>query len=207
MDPSSLSLLVSALGGGLAGAIVTILSNLALTRWRRPILEIRFDDSVRGCAASTPAILQPAGTRGTQRTLRLRVRNVGKTTAHAVNVCATEIAHTEIATGRTILFSEEVIDLVMALSDRTVFDLAPGAFRFVDVFYSESFGERTSFRFAFPVQPIRLGLLGMGIGDYSMVVVTTGSSLSSSQHRIDWTWDGSVEGAAITGCRRIPSAA
>jgi len=57
-------LVVTALFGGLAGAILTQVSNLLLSAWRQPKLEILFSRAEVGCVTETPVLA--SGKRGEQ---------------------------------------------------------------------------------------------------------------------------------------------
>jgi hypothetical protein len=124
-------LVVTALFGGLAGAILTQVSNLLLSAWRQPKLEILFSRAEVGCVTETPVLA--SGKRGEQRYLRLRVRNVGRSAVHGVNVCVTSIQYFP-ASGAPVIFTREVLDLQRALSGEIKFDLGRGGYRFVDLF-------------------------------------------------------------------------
>jgi hypothetical protein len=65
--------------------------------------------------------------------VRMRVDNKGRETAHGVCLSATEIEF-RTNVGVTV-FADEVLEFLLALSDcRVIFDLPPGAHRFIDVF-------------------------------------------------------------------------
>jgi hypothetical protein len=132
---------VSLIGGGLAGAAFTQLVNW----WRQPVLRIVFAASDRGCALDTPAAIRDESgniiAQGQQRNLRVRVDNEGRSTAHGVNLCVTEITFYPSA-GTADIFDEEVLDLSLSLSDRTVaFDLGRGAPVTLTYFAAKILGE------------------------------------------------------------------
>src|SRR5215469_5317495 len=111
--PSEISLMVTALSGGLAGALLTQCISLFVWWWRRPQLRLTFAQSQRGCNVFTPARVNSGVPKGKQRWLRIHVRNEGLTTAHHVNVSATEIVfYGKI--GSPQFFAEEVLDLRLA---------------------------------------------------------------------------------------------
>ena len=77
--------------------------------------------------------------------------------AHQVNVSAAEISFD----GRNApvqIFAEEILDFPLAFGEgRPTFDLAPGAERFVAVFFADQqLGEAATAQFAFPQTPAGL---------------------------------------------------
>jgi hypothetical protein len=201
----NLVLAVTALSGGLAGAVLTQVVVWLGEYLRRPVLEINASAAIPGCVAATPAIREQDGKKnvGLQQSLRVQVSNAGRTTAQSVNVCATEISFSPAGGGKTVHFGEEVVDLVLALAGRTEFALGPKSFRFVDLFYAEQFDDEISPRFALAITPLRFALLGLRDGTYSMLIMATASDVSAVRYRVDWTWDGKVPGIKIKGIRQV----
>jgi hypothetical protein len=105
---------------GMVGSALTIGVGGIVWFIRRPRLHLLFTADVRGCRVDTPSNV------GQQRVLRLFVKNRGWTAAHNVNVCAVKLEYYPQTGGRSEQ-ADEVLDYHLALSDRTVFDLASGA--------------------------------------------------------------------------------
>jgi len=75
------SLLVSAICGGLGGALF----NIVWASWRAPRLRVEFGTNVEGC--TVPDVPYKRGPfEGTRKYLRLKVKNGGLSTAHDVQV-------------------------------------------------------------------------------------------------------------------------
>jgi hypothetical protein len=98
-------------------------------------------------------------------------------------------------TGAPQYLFDEVLELAFALTNRGIVDLAPKSHRWIDLAFSDDFGETKSrsLRFGFASQvPGRLGLMGFGgPGVYSTAVVATSENAeATSPHRLHWLWDG-----------------
>lgn len=98
---STAEILLPALTGGLAGALITLGAQSFFRYWNRPILGILFQKNEDGCDVSTQGwIVDYQGnpitdTQGNRRNvrqhyLRLKVTNRGKTFAKNVSVCVTQ---------------------------------------------------------------------------------------------------------------------
>lgn len=153
-DPG-FTLLVTALSGGLAGALLTQVVGWFGRYWMRPILEVGLNSTIPGCVATTPALRDRDGERtvGLQQSFRVQVRNAGRTTAQSVNVCATEISFSPAKGQKTIHFGEEVVDLLMSLSGRTELGLAQS--HFVLLMFSTPSNSALRFHPVSPLQYIR----------------------------------------------------
>jgi hypothetical protein len=191
--------LAALFGGGLAGAFFR-----EIAEWpRRPQLELIFAPNDRGCVVDTPAT---QGARpGRQRYLRLRVRNIGRTTAHDVTVGLTEITfHSEV--GNADLFDKEVFELPLSMSQptQTRFDLPRQGHHFVDIFCVEEFESvPIAMRFSFLRMPARLAARGYGRGSYSLAIFASARNAPSKTGRISWQWNGTVSGLNIVQPRRL----
>jgi len=183
---------------GVIGAVATLSVTWLASYLRRPKLALSFAAAERGCIVDTPCERQPDGAKGTQRALRLRVKNEGWTVAHDVNIAATELVFQPEAKPTNIT-PDEVLEFRLALSDRTVFDLPSGAYRWLDVVFVDDFGAKdVQIRLAFDPLPARLTLLGFGqAGIYSALALATAEDASPTSLRIAWTWDGTLSGLQI----------
>lgn len=195
--------LLQIFSGGLVGALVTLLASGAIYLIWRPRLRVFFSEATRGCAVDTPAWGKDQSgnvINGQQRVLRVFVENRGWTTAHNVNVSATELTFFPVS-GSPSMLVDEVLEFHLALSDRSMFDLAPGAHRWVDIAYADDFGRPVELRFGFAAAPpARLSLLGFGgTGRYSFALLATADNAGAETRRIDWHWDGSRAGLRIPG--------
>jgi len=181
------------LSGVLGSALTLIVTGLYL--WiRRPRLLLSFTPHTRGCVVETPSL------GGRQRVLRILVENCGWTSAHKINVSATKLKYYPLQGSPSVL-ADEVLEFSLALQNRSVFDLAPGAHRWVDVVYADDLGQDVDLRFGFAGHtPLRLSLLGFGKpGSYTFSVIATAENASATKKRISWRWDGSLHGLTIEG--------
>jgi len=177
---------------GVLGSALTLIAT-ALVFWiRRPRLLLSFTARTRGCVVETPSL------GGRQRVLRILVENCGWTSAHNVNVSAIKLKFYPLRGSPSVL-ADEVLEFSLALQNRSVFDLAPGAHRWVDVVYADDFGQGVNLRFGFAGHtPLRLNLLGFGKrGSYTFSVIATAENANATKKRISWYWDGSLRGLKI----------
>jgi hypothetical protein len=92
---------------------------------------------------------------------------------------------------------DEVMEFKLALADRSMFDLAPGTNRWVDIALADSLPDGEHFGFFGPI-PIRLLQMGFGgPGSYSFKIVATADNANAVKMRINWHWDGTVSGLGI----------
>jgi hypothetical protein len=173
--------------GGLAGAGFTQLISFLVYKYRRPRLEFVFSASRDGCIVDTS---YPSDARrpGKQRWLRVCVKNAGRTTAHKVNVCATKIEFFG-KTDPNVMFTDEVLDLRVALSHLPTFDLPPGLHRFVDLFAVEDVGQGANPFFAFAIIPDRLPLLQWGVGSYCVHLIAVADNADPKMKPFNFHWD------------------
>jgi hypothetical protein len=96
------------------------------------------------------------------RILRLQVKNDGNVTARKVTMTMTKLEF-----GRSFergdALANEVLDLKLALSGRSTFDIPPKSHRWVDLIYAEEFEGKVKLRPGFARGwPARLPLMGFG---------------------------------------------
>jgi hypothetical protein len=164
------------LASGLAGSVLTLLTQAAHRWWNKPVLKI--EPNEKGCRVETPAWLvdedknvvvdasgQPRKIE--QVYLRLRIRNPGRTFARNASVCVTEITYEP--KGLDGVFGEEVLDPKMSLTgDKPLFNLPSGAYCFVDLVHTEQkVGRPVELKFDFVSWPVRMMALGFGAGRYN----------------------------------------
>src|ERR1043166_5988972 len=119
--------LLTALTGGLAGAVATLIGQALLRWWSRPLLGFRFASDEPGCEVDPGEW---------HRYLRLKIENGGRSVAHNVSVCVIGIEYRDGARQKAL--KEEVYDLKVAFTeDRTTFNLASKGHRFVDLVHTE----------------------------------------------------------------------
>src|SRR5260370_20556664 len=147
----------SVLTGGVGGSALTIFSQWVSRFWLRPRLKILFQGGESGCCVQTRAAGGPNAT----RYLRLKVRNLGRSTARGVSVHVTKLTFSDPNSGRRI-FDEDVMDLRLSLQrgDVLSFPVAPHAYRFVDLVYVNEM--ELIHHFDFDVPPERLSERGFG---------------------------------------------
>jgi hypothetical protein len=181
------------LSGVLGSALTLIATALVFWIWR-PRLLLSFTARTRGCVVDTPSL------GGRQRVLRILVENCGWTSAHKVTVSAIKLKFYPLQGSPSVL-ADDVLEFSLALQNRSVFDLAPGAHRWVDVVYADDLGPDVNLRFGFAGHtPLRLNLLGFGKrGSYTFSVIATAENASATKTRISWHWDGSLRGLTIRG--------
>jgi hypothetical protein len=121
---------VTALFGGLAGSVLTLLAQSGKNLWTKPKLEIIFSKHAPGCRVDTNLA---GGLENVQCYLRLKILNRGRTTAQNVSVSVVSLKFRQ-SDGKQIRFDEEVMDLKRALSDQLEFRLVgKRAYRYVDL--------------------------------------------------------------------------
>lgn len=189
-----------ALTGGLAGATLTVGSQWILNWWRRPRLVVTFAESEPGCCVETNADVRTSTGQivgqAQQRYLRLRVANVGRSSATNVSACITGISHKAPGTGQRH-FEEEVCDLRISLSHATIVNLAAGAHRFFDLVHTSIGGPEEGLSFDFDKIPLRLAAQGYGSGSYEFRAFIAAENALSVTHKATWSWDGTFTGLRI----------
>jgi hypothetical protein len=196
-----MDLLLTSLTGGLAGAVITLVTQNSLRHWNRPMLEIGCDDE--GCDVRTRAVRTDLSGNPPveQHYLRLRITNKGKNFARNVSGCITSISYRDDRAGSKTVFKAEVVDLKLALTtDRAIFDLAAGGHRFVDLVYClQETGNPNHLYFDFVKTPSNLLFQGYGNGKYEMKVFVAADNAQSVSNDFGWSWDGALEGLKFTG--------
>jgi hypothetical protein len=182
--------------------LVTLVSQGLIKWWRRPILEIRFDEKEPGCLINTNVV---GGTQPVQCYVRLKIRNSGRTTAKDVSLCVVKLKFE--ASGRgTSSFEEEVLDLKLAMTTKeAVFRLANGAHRYIDLSHTQSVATGVAFGLDFVISPVRLGILGWGAGTYRAEVVASADNAASVHRTVSWAWDGQFLGLRVIGIANVQS--
>jgi hypothetical protein len=181
--------------GGLAGAILTQLIQPLVSMYWRPRLRVVFSTSEPGCEVETPVV---AGT-ATQRYLRLKVLNTGRSSADDVVVSVIRIAFRPPG-GASLPFREEVLDLKRALTGESPFRIPRDGYQFTDVFLiSRDATGVLRFGFDFARNPVRLQTFGFGPGDYSAELFLSANGALSRRVEIKWKWDGSFQGLHAIG--------
>jgi len=203
---SATGYILSVLTGGLAGSVLTLLSQSFLRWWRRPILEIVFQSGEPGCDVKThgfrvdergkPILDGGKPIEVQQRCLRLKLKNGGKTFAENCSVNITEIGFKAPGQGSKV-FEEEVLELRLALTGSTSFNLASGGHRFLDIAHTEDSLQGHSFGFDAAQIPVRLGRQGFGVGTFTMKVFAAANNAASVSREVKWSYDGQAGGVRI----------
>jgi hypothetical protein len=199
--------IIGALTGGLAGSVLTLVSQWCLRRWSQPKLEIVFQSEEPGCDVNTPAFrvdqdgnfILHEGNRieVQQRYLRLKLKNSGRTFAENCSVCITKFEFRAPGQGRRV-FEEEVLDLGLALTGLTVFNLAAKGHRFLDLARThDDPSQGHLFGVCFAQVPARLGRELYGAGSYKMEVFVAANNAKSKSYDIEWAYDGPAGGLRI----------
>lgn len=125
------SILVSALGGGLAGAILTQIVQCFRNWFLKPAFCIEFKNEIAGCSVQNVPY-EGKNSKGTKKYLRLRVFNKGRSAAKEVQVIIVRI---RFETSPRVDFSGEVFDLIWSnTKDRDIRLAIPSKTpRFADV--------------------------------------------------------------------------
>jgi len=201
-DFSDPQVLGAILGGGLAGAVLNQIANEGLRWLRKPTLRIRFSADAKGCIADTPTADPNTGTiNGKQRYLRLRIENIGRTSAQQVSACMTHVDYRS-KSGQHDIFAREVIELKFAMSQQTAKNIGSRAHRFVDVFGVADAGGVHS-GLGVKMLPLALSKILTGPGEYSLKVIVTADNADSVEVRISWCWSGTVDDLEITDLQVI----
>jgi hypothetical protein len=198
------TVIAALIGGGLAGAVFR---EVIVNWWSQPNLSVIFDENDPGCALNDiPGLRCDENgreiARGQQSYLRIRINNKGRSTAHGVTICVTKIEFFSNG-GDEHIFDEEVLELPVALSERTTFDLPRDGHRWVDLFCVEDFGKGVERRFAFLKPSGRLYLRPYGAGKYYATIFASSNNSSSEHAKVCWRWDGRLIGLHILGCLRL----
>jgi len=204
--PDGSKLLVTAFSGGVAGALLTQGVTIFLGWWRKPVLKIIFAANEPGCVVDTPAVQlgsdRTIAAHGNQRYVRVKLQNIGRSTANGVIVSIQHITFYPTNTGQPSVFAEEVFDLSVSLSQlSTPFDLGCGAYRFLDLFCSEQFGSgpvTTRFSVRNPTgRHPQLFVGGGDAGSYAVRLFASSNQSDSVSATLQWHWDGALHGLTI----------
>jgi hypothetical protein len=198
--------IVGIFAGGLAGAILNQFASFCTRLFMRPVLKLSFNGTEAGCIAHTPAFKLQDGKvveSGNQRYLRMKVRNTGRTAAKNVNLCLTQI-DLYPKSGQPRIFATEVLDLKFAMTQDVKFDIGARAHRFVDVFGVAQYPSGIEPQLGAKVFPYALLEAfthdGKWIpGHYSIAVVGTADNAPSVNARLNWFYDGDLDGTRVLG--------
>ena len=198
LHADSVTVLLSALTGGLAGSIFALLSQSFLSWIRKPVLQVSFSATSPGCDVSTTTNIDNLH----QHYLRLKIENVGRTFARNVSASMTALVHiSATSTKEDREFAEEVLDMKWSLIGGTRSDIPSRGHRFVDVIHARKFrsdpASGTSIEFDFHPTPIRLPELGWRRGRYSATIFVAAENAASISKKISWSWDETFEGLRI----------
>jgi hypothetical protein len=178
----------------LAGGALTITIQWIRQRWLRPRIEILFRNAEPGCCVDTNVV---GGTEPVHRYVRLKVINVGRSTALGVTVCVTKLTFTAPGAGSR-LFAEEVLDLKLSMHEGTApFPLAPGAHRYIDLAHTNR-NDRSHW-YDFHIHPARLREQGFGTnpGTYGAEIFLVAENAKAVPQFVTWSWDGGFPGLTI----------
>ena len=193
-DKDWILVIASVFGGGLAGAVLTQIVQSALTLYWRPRLHLVFDRNVPGCEVETPLLY---GNEPTQRYLRLKVLNTGRSPAEKVQVSIIQISLTPLD-GAALQYRHEVLDLSPALTDQP-FRIPREGHRFVDLFWTQINDDAPTFGFGLIRTPATLITFGLGPGSFSAEVFVSANGARSRRAIVNWTWDGTFHGLRAVG--------
>ncbi len=186
---------LTALSGGLAGAVLTLIGQWAKNVWAKPKLEIVFSESEPGCRVDTNVM---GDIEDVQCYLRLKILNRGRTTAQ--NVSASVVSLTFLPSlsstsatsrfGDWIVFGDEVMDLKQALNGQLEFRLVgKRAYRYVDLAHTLKIAE-DHWGYIIDVVPVpaRLLRLGFGPGSYSAEIAVSADNADTVRRTVNWTF-------------------
>jgi len=140
------SLLVSAICGGLGGALF----NIVWASWRAPRLRVEFGTNVEGC--TVPDVPYKRGPfEGTRKYLRLKVKNGGLSTAHDVQVIIQGFEFSNYPP-----FAGEVLDVLWSSAPTpTIKTSIPSrTFRFADICAADDAADSEGLRTLCSRQPL-----------------------------------------------------
>jgi hypothetical protein len=181
----------AALTGGLAGAVLAIISRLLEWILFRPRLTIIFTEEVEACATN----IFYEGNEPTQRWLRIKIKNAGRSTAFSVAVSITQLTLTSEVQGggtTTTKVEDEVFAVRLAHHDFEPFPLAPHAHQFLDVAHTEK-GRPSRMFYEFRPNNLerhRRRGLGSDPGTYGAKIFATADNAKFVRSVIRWSWDG-----------------
>jgi len=184
---------------GLVAAFISVLYPRFLNWLARPRLVLEFPGAEPGCEMPSPV-------RGTttpvENHLRIRIRNVGRRTAHNVSICGTLLRYS-ISEEPDVEFGEEVLDLKLAMTDDVMaFRLAPGAHRYVDLCHIRRRGSDLKLHWDFVQKPMARSGRNFGPGRYRLHIFASSDNSESMAGDVIFSWDGTFEGLHATGFAR-----
>ena len=183
---------VTALVGAAVGAI--------LAQWwkqrQRARLQLVFDRTVDGCEAETRTA-ESADV--SQRCLRLKILNTGRSPAENVIVSITQIFFRPEGQGASRTFREEVLDLKVSLTDDYPIRVPAGGHRFMDICFASNDTGAARFGFAFRGNRVPFQTFGFGRGAYTARVFASADGADSSHAEVKWKWDGTLKGLSAEG--------
>jgi hypothetical protein len=205
------NIVITALTGGLAGALLTLFGQALCRWWNRPLLEIVFGNETRGCVVPVEGWIADKETgvpiknsngnlrRGKMKYLRLKVENRGKTFAKNVSLCVTQITYKAAGRGES-RFEEEVFELSLAptAGNPYVFNLAAQGHRFMDLVHT-SLDDQNNLElvFDFGKGAHRLAGLNMGSGDYDAKVFASAENARSIVRNVHWSYGNTLDSLTI----------
>ena len=195
MDEVIKILLVLGITGLIGGAVGTIL-NQWWKRRQRARLQLVFDRTVDGCEAETRT---SESTDVSQRYLRLKILNTGRSPAENVIVSITQIFFRPEGQGSSRTFKEEVLDLKVSLTDDYPVRVPAGGHRFLDICFASNEAGAVRFGFAFRGNRLPFQTFGFGRGAYTARVFASADDADSSHAEIKWKWDGTLKGLSAEG--------
>jgi hypothetical protein len=143
-----IAVIVSGLGGGLAGAVLTQWVQARRVWIERPILRAGFGKEGDGSIIlqDSPSSDADGSSKAIQQWIRVKIKNNGKSTARSVRVIIVSIAN-KTSDFTEWEFTQEVIDCGWSHIEETKIDIPPATWRFTDVFVLEMFATRSDLRF------------------------------------------------------------
>ena len=182
---------------GLVAAFISVLYPRFLNWVARPRLALEFPGAEPGCEMPSPVRGTPV-----ENDLRIRIRNVGRTTAHNVSICGTLLRYS-ISEEPNVEFREEVLDLKLAMTeDVMAFRLAPGAYRYVDLCHIRRRGSDLKLHWDFVQKPMARSGRNFGPGRYRLHIFASSDNSESMAGDVIFSWDGTFEGLHAIGFAR-----
>ena len=182
---------------GLVAAFISVLYPRFLNWVARPRLALEFPRAEPGCEMPSPVRGTPV-----ENDLRIRIRNVGRTTAHNVSICGTLLRYS-ISEEPNVEFREEVLDLKLAMTeDVMAFRLAPGAYRYVDLCHIRRRGSDLKLHWDFVQKPMARSGRNFGPGRYRLHIFASSDNSESMAGDVVFSWDGTFEGLHAIGFAR-----
>jgi hypothetical protein len=195
MDEVTKILLVLGVTALVGAAVGTILAQWWKQR-QRARLQLVFDRTVDGCEVETRA---GESEDVSQRYLRLKVLNTGRSPAENVIVSITQIFFRPEGQGSSRNFREEVLDLKVSVTDDYPVRVPAGGHRFMDICFTSNDAGAARYGFAFRGNRVRFETFGFGRGAYTARVFASADGADPSHAEIKWKWDGTFKGLSAEG--------